>query len=85
MITMRDILDKMVAGAPTGPADWRVLLDLTEPDDLRALFGAAYGIKLQAVGPKVYFRGLIELSNICSKNCYYCGIRAGMTNSTATT
>ncbi|MDC1106414.1 [FeFe] hydrogenase H-cluster radical SAM maturase HydE [Prolixibacteraceae bacterium] len=32
------------------------------------------------VGDKVYFRGLIELSNICVKNCYYCGIRRGNTN-----
>ena len=24
---------------------------------------------------KVYLRGLIEFSNICRKNCYYCGIR----------
>lgn len=23
----------------------------------------------------VYFRGLIEYSNICSQNCYYCGLR----------
>jgi biotin synthase len=23
----------------------------------------------------VYFRGLIEMSNICTKNCFYCGIR----------
>lgn len=29
----------------------------------------------ERVGNKVYFRGLIEYSNICAKNCYYCGIR----------
>lgn len=29
----------------------------------------------QILGNKVYFRGLIEYSNICLKNCYYCGIR----------
>jgi len=28
-----------------------------------------------SVGNKVYFRGLIEFSNICDKDCYYCGIR----------
>lgn len=27
----------------------------------------------------VYLRGLIELSNICRKNCLYCGIRSGNT------
>jgi len=30
----------------------------------------------------VFFRGLIELSNSCSKNCYYCGIRRGNKNVT---
>lgn len=28
-------------------------------------------------GNSVYIRGLIEISNICKNNCYYCGIRAG--------
>ena len=32
-------------------------------------------LKLQTVGNKVYFRGLIELSNVCEKDCLYCGIR----------
>lgn len=27
------------------------------------------------IGNKIYLRGLLEISNICSKNCYYCGIR----------
>lgn len=29
----------------------------------------------QTLGNKVYFRGLVEFSNICSKDCFYCGIR----------
>lgn len=41
------------------------------------LFNYATRIKEQYVGNKVYYRGLIELANICSKNCYYCGIRGG--------
>lgn len=44
------------------------------------LFRKAASVKEKYVGKKVYFRGLIELSNICSKNCYYCGIRKGNTN-----
>ena len=31
--------------------------------------------RLQNRGRAVYFRGLIEYSNICSQNCYYCGLR----------
>lgn len=41
------------------------------------LFEKAKQTKTEYVGNKVYFRGLIEYSNICRKNCYYCGIRAG--------
>ena len=39
------------------------------------LFEQAKSLKLQTVGNKVYFRGLIEFSNICSKDSLYCGIR----------
>jgi biotin synthase len=31
--------------------------------------------RLKNRGKAVYFRGLIEYSNICSQNCYYCGLR----------
>lgn len=41
------------------------------------VFEKAAQIKTKFVGNKVYFRGLIEYSNICSKDCYYCGIRSG--------
>jgi biotin synthase len=39
------------------------------------LFEKAAEIKRKYVGNKVYFRGLIEYSNGCVKNCYYCGLR----------
>jgi biotin synthase len=39
------------------------------------LFEKAAEVKKEAVGNVVYFRGLIEFSNICAKNCFYCGIR----------
>lgn len=53
------------------------LLSLSTEDELKALYERAYEVKKAHVGTKVYFRGLIELSNICTKNCYYCGIRSG--------
>ena len=31
-------------------------------------------------GNKVFIRGLIEFTNCCKNNCYYCGIRAGNAN-----
>ena len=46
-------------------------------EDRLKLFEKAKETKAAFIGKKVYFRGLIEYSNYCKKNCYYCGIRAG--------
>lgn len=56
------------------------LLNCEMNDEGTALFTKANNVKRQYVGNKVYFRGLIELSNICAKDCYYCGIRSGNKN-----
>ncbi|MFB6342443.1 [FeFe] hydrogenase H-cluster radical SAM maturase HydE [Saccharicrinis sp. FJH62] len=47
----------------------------TEGKDKKLLFETSSRIKKQYVDDKVYFRGLIEFSNVCDKNCFYCGIR----------
>jgi len=52
-------------------------LSLSEPESLKTLFAEANAVKISTIGNKVFLRGLIEFSNICSKNCYYCGIRRG--------
>jgi len=41
------------------------------------LFKMAREVKRSHVGGAVFLRGLIEISNICQKDCYYCGIRKG--------
>ncbi|MBL7138476.1 MAG: [FeFe] hydrogenase H-cluster radical SAM maturase HydE, partial [Bacteroidales bacterium] len=51
------------------------LLGLRPPNSSK-LFERALEVKTETVGRKVYFRGLIEYSNRCFKNCYYCGIRS---------
>jgi len=40
------------------------------------LFKHASEVKKRSVGERVFLRGLIEYSNICKKDCYYCGIRS---------
>jgi len=50
------------------------LLSITREEE-RQLFAHSSAIKQQHVGNRVYLRGLIELSNICGKDCHYCGIR----------
>lgn len=37
----------------------------------------AADVRDEVYGKKIYIRGLIEFTNYCKNNCYYCGIRAG--------
>ncbi len=46
-----------------------------------SLFASADKIRREHYGTDVYIRGLIEFTNYCKNNCYYCGIRAGNPNS----
>jgi len=57
-------------------ADLVELLGL-EGEDAQELFDKALEVKTKYVGRKVWFRGLIEYSNYCTKDCFYCGIRKG--------
>ncbi|MGL1901511.1 MAG: [FeFe] hydrogenase H-cluster radical SAM maturase HydE [Fibrobacterales bacterium] len=56
-------------------SDIVALLSTTDPDEIELLKQHAYRVKKENVGTKVYLRGLVEFSNTCAKNCYYCGIR----------
>lgn len=41
------------------------------------LMEKAGSVRKRIYGKSVYLRGLIEFTNYCKNNCYYCGIRAG--------
>jgi biotin synthase len=57
-----------------------VALFNTEGEEKIMLFTKSAEIKEKYIGNKIWFRGLIEFSNICGKDCYYCGIRNGNKN-----
>lgn len=50
-------------------------LQTGDKDDIETLFSAADRVRKKYVGDEVHIRGLIEASNVCDKNCVYCGIR----------
>ena len=52
----------------------------SEAEERILLFKKSAEIKEKYIGNKVWFRGLIEFSNVCGKDCLYCGIRKGNTN-----
>ena len=59
-------------------ADFRALL-LSQNDDDK-LFAEADAVRREIYGNKVYIRGLIEFTNYCKNNCFYCGIRKSNLN-----
>ena len=53
------------------------IVSLLNCEDAEELFAAAYELKCRYVGKVVALRGIVEMGNVCAKNCYYCGIRRG--------
>lgn len=52
-----------------------VLLN-SQKGDMEKLFAKALETKLRYLDNNVHLRGLIEYSNVCTKSCFYCGIRS---------
>ncbi|MBK1735433.1 [FeFe] hydrogenase H-cluster radical SAM maturase HydE [Halorhodospira abdelmalekii] len=71
-----NLIERLAQRAFSG-ADLAALLTLEEPAAVAQLHRAAYDLTTHEVGDAVYYRGLIELSNRCIRDCYYCGIRRG--------
>lgn len=46
-----------------------------KPEDDAYLFARARAVRERVYGKAVYMRGLIEFTNYCKNDCYYCGIR----------
>lgn len=74
------ILKKARQGGELSAGELVELLSITDEAELQALYDCAYFIKEQYVGKIAYFRGIIECSNLCMKDCYYCGIRRSNKN-----
>ena len=51
------------------------LLKISDPYEAALLQKAAFTRTTEHLGNQVYYRGLIEFSNICTLDCRYCGIR----------
>lgn len=59
--------------------EFRQLLDNCDDDLLATINKQAREVATEHFGKGIFIRGLIEISNCCRNNCYYCGIRKGNT------
>ena len=74
---MKSLIDKLAQKSILQKEEWIFLLSNRNEDILEYAFEKARQVSLQHFGNKVFARGLIEFTNYCKNNCYYCGIRAG--------
>ena len=70
---LSELIQKLSAERDLSDAELKLLLETGDMDN--ALFFAADSKRREIYGDEVYIRGLIEFTNYCKNNCYYCGIR----------
>ena len=75
-MTVDSILEKDLVGNEwLTEEELRFLMTVTDEETLQKIYKKAYEVKAAYVDKVAYYRGLIEFSNRCIKNCLYCGIR----------
>ena len=73
-----DAAEKLIQNHELSKKEYIELLKGWEnPKVSRKLTEEAVRLRKQYYGDKVYTRGLIEFTNYCKNDCYYCGIRRG--------
>ena len=70
---MRHLIDRLERDHKLTKDEWIAVI--TERTDRAYLFERARALAKQYYGNAVYVRGLIEFTNYCKNDCYYCGIR----------
>lgn len=79
-MTVRNLINKLEQEGQLTKEEYVTLLTKHTEDDAAYLFERARAVREKYYQKKVYVRGLIEFTNYCRNNCYYCGIRAKNAN-----
>lgn len=76
----QDIIIKLNREKRLHKEEWVQLFETATPEDRNFAARTAQKIAKEQFGNKIYMRALIEISNICKNDCFYCGIRASNKN-----
>lgn len=76
----RKIIDKLNRTHSLELAEWEQIISSYTKEDSEYAMKEASQIAIREYGKKIYFRGIIEFSNFCKCDCYYCGIRKSNQN-----
>lgn len=76
-----DVVEKLIKNRKLSKEEYiELIAQWEDPEVNDRLKTEAAKLRDQYYGKKVYTRGLIEFTNYCKNNCYYCGIRRGNKN-----
>lgn len=56
-------------------SEWEQLVETYSKEDVAYAMELAQKISIEEFGKNIYFRGIIEFTNYCKCDCFYCGIR----------
>lgn len=74
------LIDKLCLTHRLRRSEWITLIRERTPAAAEHLFELARAVRIRHYGHDVYIRGLIEFTNYCRNDCYYCGIRRSNSN-----
>lgn len=77
---MKAMIDKLAATHMLEAAEFKQLLEHYTQEDAEYLSLKAREARQPYYQNKIYLRGLIEFTNYCKNDCYYCGIRRSNCN-----
>ena len=77
---MKNSVDKLLSTHNLSDAELKEILLCDDKEFNEYLFEKARAVREEHYGKSVYLRGLIEFTNHCKNNCYYCGIRCANRN-----
>ncbi len=75
----KSLIDKLEAEKKIRHEEWITLLSTYTNEDRTYAAQKARAVADSIYGKSIFIRGIVEFSNVCKNNCYYCGIRAGNT------
>ena len=70
-----ELIEKLIAEHKLTLEEYGYLIEHRDAEAAECLATEAVRIRKEIYGNMVYIRGLIEISNICKNDCFYCGIR----------
>lgn len=77
---MNNVISKFIDTHELSVEEYESLLNNITDEEKEILRQEAVKLATSVYGKKIFARGLIEFSNYCKNNCYYCGIRNGNKN-----